>query len=214
MSRIVTKRCEGGGSHWTRVRVPSIGVAYFSSTLLSLVQPAVYAVAARLFVLTTDRAGSKKYKPTVATFYETGLITSLYEQMLMCPTFQHLDIRHEMPYQGPIGAPERVDLWARHLNGAHPQLIEAGDFSVKKVHDDLGKAMRLNPNGANWFLAFFRHPGYGAHDPWPVIFKSFTRSNGLDPKLVQADQRLAISFLVYRPDGKHDPFGAALFRGI
>jgi hypothetical protein len=189
------------------------GMTYFPQTLISLVQPAAYAVAARLFVLTTGRAGSKKFRPTISNFYETGIVTALYEQMLMCPTFKHLDIRHEMPYQGPKGAPKQVDLWSRHLDGAHPQLIEAGDFSVGKVHYDLKKAMALNPKGASWFLAFFRDRTYGATDPWPVISKSLTRANGLDPTLVKAKQAWTTAFSVYRPDGNHDLFGAALLRG-
>lgn len=113
--------------------------------------------------MTSGRAGSARFKPTVATFYETGLVTALYEQLLMSPNLNHLEIRHEMPYQGPVGAPKQVDLWLRHLDGAHPQLIEAGDFGVGKVHADLAKITALNPRGANWFLAFFRMTG--ADDP-------------------------------------------------
>ena len=187
-------------------------MAYFPKTLLSLVQPAVYSLASRLFVLSTGRAGSRKFQPTIATFYETGIVTALYEQMLMCPTFKHLEIRHEMPYPGPVGAPKQVDLWSRHLNGAHPQLIEAGDFSVSKVHTDLAKAVSLNPRGANWFLAFFRGDHPGASDPWEVVSTSLGRANGLDATLVRAKKDLTAKFEVYRPDGNHDLFGAALLR--
>lgn len=187
-------------------------MAYIPQTVLGLVEPAVQATAARLFVLTSGRAGSARFKPTVATFYETGLVTALYEQLLMSPTLNHLEIRHEMPYQGPVGAPKQVDLWLRHLNGAHPQLIEAGDFGVGKVHTDLAKIATLNPHGANWFLAFFRSDG--AADPWSVISKSLGRKNGLDTARVGADQRLVTSFTVYRPNGQPDTFGAALLRAL
>lgn len=189
-------------------------MAFFPKPLLSLVQPAVYSLASRLFVLSTGRDGSKKFQPTISTFYETGIVTALYEQMLMCPAFKHLEIRHEMPYPGPIGAPKQVDLWSRHLNGAHPQLIEAGDFSVKKAHADLQKATSLNPKGANWFLGFFRGSQPGARDPWAVLSKSLGRSNGLKDSLVRANQGLTTAFEVYRPDGNHDWFGAALLRAL
>lgn len=185
---------------------------YISKTVISLVEPAVQALAARLFVLTTGRSGSAHFKPTVATFYETGLVTALYEQLLMTPVLRHLEIRHEMPYHGPVGAPKQVDLWLRHLNGAHPQLIEAGDFAVGKVHRDLAKAKALNPNGANWFLAFFR--GEGADDPDSVIATSLSRKNGLDSARVARDPGLVTSFKVYRPGAVPDTFGAVLLRGL
>jgi hypothetical protein len=162
--------------------------------------------------LTTGRAGSAHFKPTVTSFYETGLVTALYEQLLMSPTLNHLEIRHEMPYHGAVGAPKQVDLWVRHLNGAHPQLIEAGDFAVGKVHKDLAKVVALNPKGANWFLAFFRDAA--ATDPWPVISTSLGRRNGLNPARVGADQKLVTSFTVYRPNGQRDAFGAALLRAV
>ena len=156
---------------------------YIPKTIVSLVQPAVYAVAGRLFVLTAGRAGSAQYHPTVATFYETGLVTALYEQLLMSPQLVHLEIRHEMPYPGPTGAPKRVDLWIRPLNGGHPTLIEAGDFGVSKVHTDLAKLKTLNPNGTNWFLAFFRDEQAGT--PQDCLDSSFARKNGLDSAKVQ-----------------------------
>ena len=131
----------------------------------------------KLFVLTSDRAGSAKFHPTVSTFYETGLVTSLYEQLLMSPVLQHLEIRHEMPYHSPgAGAPPRVDLWMRPVNGGYPHLIEAGDFGVGKVHSDLRKIAPFNRNGSNWFLAFFREPNDAA-DPMAVINASLKRTN-------------------------------------
>lgn len=91
-------------------------------------------------------------------------------------------------------------------------MIEAGDFSVKKVHSDLAKLKNLNPNGINWFLAFFRS-GDAALDPLPEIKKSFNRANGLDDARVKMEPILVKSFKVYRPNKEPDPFGIALLRG-
>jgi len=179
--------------------------------VVAVVRPAVHAVAQRLFVLTTERAGSAKYKPTVATFYETGLVTAVYEHLLMSPTLAHLEIRHEMPYRGAIGAPKRVDLWLRPPKGGYQHLIEAGDFTVKKVHADLKKATSLNPSGANWFLAFFRGEEAGT-EPADLIAASLKRRNGLKAKVVKFNPALSVRFKVYRPDGTSDWFGAALLR--
>ena len=187
-------------------------VSKIPKTVFELVQPAVWSLAARLLVLSTHRLGSQTFKPTVSTFYETSIITSLYEALLMSPVLAHLEVRHEMPYPGPVGAPKQVDLWLRPHNGGYPHLIEAGDFSVGKVHRDLGKLKALNPSGSNWFLAFFRDPTYGARDPWSVIQNSFQRANGLDKTLVDASSHFATSFDVYRPNTTPDPFGAALFQ--
>jgi hypothetical protein len=181
--------------------------------IISLVQPSVTALAAQLFVLSTFRKGSAKHKPTISSFYETGIITSLYEHLLMSPRLAHLEIRHEMPYQGPKGAPKRVDLWIRPPNGGYPHLIEGGDFGVGKVHTDLGKINALNPKGSNWFLALFRGQDKGAQDPKTRIDKSFAHKAGLDPTRVSFDKRLCAQFEVYSPDGEHFPFAAALLRG-
>ena len=100
----------------------------------------------------------------------------------------------------------------RPVNGGYPHLIEAGDFGVGKVHADLRKIAPFNPNGSNWFLAFFREPGEAA-DPMAVINASLKRANGLDDTLVDVDRRLVKTFTVYRPNGESDQFGVALFRG-
>ncbi len=188
-----------------------MNAALVNKAVCAAVQPAVCSLAVKLFVLTTDRRGSKNYKPTVATFYETGIVTAIYEHLLMMPTLAHLEIRHEMPYQGSNGAPKRVDLWIRPPQGGYAHLIEAGDFTVGKVHSDLAKAKTLNPKGSNWFLALFRDPDRAPH-PNAVIAASFNRANGLDRHQVEYDDRFAKTFHVYRPDGNHDPFGFALFR--
>jgi hypothetical protein len=188
-------------------------MAYIPKTIFSLVRPSVEALAARLFVLTSGREGSKKYRPTVNTFYETGIVTALYEHLLMSPLLQHLEIRHEMPYHGPVGAPKRVDLWLRPVNGGHPILVEAGDFGVGKVHADLAKISSINPNGTNWFLAFFRDSvNTNPSDPWAILNDSFSRANGLDANRVEVDQAFVTHFEVYRPTGNHDTFGTALLR--
>jgi len=130
----------------------------------------------------------------------------------MDPTLSHLEIRHEMPYQGPRGGPKKVDLWIRPPNGGYAHLIEAGDFQSKKVHEDLAKIKKINPYGSNWFLAFFRGSD-ATVDPWSKIQKSYKRSNGgLDKGKARCASNFCGSFSVYRPDGSSDPFGFALFR--
>jgi len=181
-------------------------------TIFRLVEPAVWGLAARLLILTTDRKGSAKAKPTVATFYETGIVTFLYEAMLMSAVLRNYDIRHEEPYRisGAKGAPKQVDLWLRPHNGGLPILIEAGDFSPGKVKRDLAKITQLNPKGTNWFLAFFR--GKHSSDPLAELERSFKRKGGLDAKKVKLENVLVTSFDVYRPNGSPDKFGVALLR--
>ena len=171
----------------------------------------MYALAVRLFVLTTERAGSASFKPTVSTFYETSLVTSLYEHLLMSPLLAHLDIRHEMPFPGVAGRPKQVDLWLRPVNGGYAHCIEAGDFGVGKAHADAHKLKAINPNGANWFLAFFR-TGEEAKNPLITLQNSFKRANGLDKYILKLDENLVKTFEVYRPNGLHSPFGFALLR--
>lgn len=197
-----------------------MNIGTLAPIVASLVQPAINALAARLFVLSTWRDGSREWKPTVASFYETGLVTSLYEQLLMSPALAHLEIRHEMAYPGRTGAPQQVDLWLRNLVGGRPMLIKAGDFAAPKVHRDIEKIRRLEPSGQNWFLAFFRENEINAarsrreaEDPFAALRRSgeLPRS-GLDLNRVEFDSRLTGSFKIYRPDGNHDPFGYALIK--
>lgn len=184
-------------------------------TIFRLVEPAVWSLAARLLILTTDRKGSATAKPTVSTFYETGIVTSLYEAMLMSAVLSNYDIRHEEPYKRPgaKGAPKQVDLWLRPHNGGLPMLIEAGDFAPGKIHRDLAKLKALNPTGTNWFLAFFRSSPVNA-DPLAELTRSFKRRNGLDATKVKLESSLVTSFDVFRPNGLPDKFGVALLRGI
>lgn len=183
--------------------------------IFNLVEPAVWSLAARLLILTTGRPGSRRHQPTVETFYETGLVTALYEALLMSPVLAHLQIRHEMAFKDnkEVGAPKQVDLWLRPRNGGNPIMIEAGDYGVGKVHRDLAKLKKLNPKGNNWFLAFFRNASI-ATDPLKELKASFDRKNGLDSKRVFMDQALVRAFDVYRPGCSPDKFGVALLRGI
>lgn len=184
-------------------------------TIFRLVEPAVWSLAARLLILTTDRKGSSKAKPTVATFYETGIVTALYEAMLMSSVLTNYDIRHEEPFKTPgkKGAPKQVDLWLRPHNGGIPILIEAGDFSPGKVRRDLAKLKKLNPKGTNWFLAFFREPPKST-DPLLELQRSFRRKRGLDSSEVKMENSLVMSFDVFRPNGVPDKFGVALLRAV
>jgi hypothetical protein len=183
-------------------------------TVADLVQPAVQAVAARLFLLTHHREGSQKHKPTVASFYETGIVTSLYEQLLMTPGFRHMDIRHEMPYEGTYKNKRRVDLWLRPVKGGTPHLIEVGDFAVGKVHQDGLKIDKLNRTGRNWFLAFFRKDmeTVSTKAVRERIETSFNRADGLRQDLVDWDRRLTRAFDIWRPDGVREQFGYSLLR--
>ena len=183
--------------------------------IFALVEPAVWSLAARLLILTTDRPGSREHQPTVATFYETGIVTALYEALLMSPVLAHLDIRHEMSFKltKGRGAPLQVDLWLRPHNGGRPTMIEAGDFKVGKVHRDLAKLKRLNPKGTNWFLAFWRS-GDGAANPKDELQKCFKRKKGrLKKSAVTVDADLVGTFAVVRPGKTADSFGVALLRG-
>jgi hypothetical protein len=183
-------------------------------TIFRLVEPAVWGLAARLLILTTDRKGSSKAKPSVSTFYETGIVTSLYEAMLMSAVLSNYDIRHEESYRSSkAGAPKRVDLWLRPVKGGTPIAIEAGDFSAPKIHRDLAKLKKLNPTGTNWFLAFFRKEPDN-RDPLSAIKKSLALpSSGLDSSVLKIDDLLVGSFDVFRPNGVPDKFGVALIRG-
>jgi hypothetical protein len=194
----------------------SVYVSKIPTAVICLVEPAVTALSARLFVLSTFRPGSAEYKPSIETFYETGIVTALYEHLLMTPVLAHLEIRHEMPYPAPTpqrGAPKRVDLWMRPVNGGYPHIVEAGDFAVGKVHKDLAKAKKLNPRGANWFLAFFRGGDQGATDPAKRVEAALNRKKGLDGNRVEFSKGLSTSFSIYRPDGHRASFGAVLLRG-
>lgn len=151
--------------------------ALISKTVCGLVEPAVRSLADRIFVLTAGRQGSKKYKPTISSFYETGIVVALYEFLLMSPDLSHLEIRHENPYSATT-RPLQVDLWIRPPNGGRPTLIEAGDFSPGKVKADAKKMRSLNKKGNNWFLAFFRDEPH-SREPWAKLQQAKRRKGSL-----------------------------------
>ena len=182
--------------------------ALVSKTLCGVIEPAVRVVADRIFVLTGGRAGSKKHKPTIASFYETGLVVAIYEFLLMSPALAHLEIRHEMPYAGTT-RPEQVDLWIRPPTGGYAHLIEAGDFAPGKVKNDAAKMRRLNPRGSNWFLAFFRDSPHSA-DPWAKIQDCRRRRGSLKFARLEFDKRMTASFTIRLPGVNDVAFGYAL----
>lgn len=183
-------------------------------TTFELVEPAMWGLASKLLILSTERKGAQKHKPSVSTFYETGIVNSLYEAMLMSPALSNQDIRHEMPDKrlpGAKGASKQVDLWMRPYNGGVPTMIEAGDFSIGKVHRDLDKIRKMNPNGQNWFLAFFRTEPH-ASDPKACIDKAFKRKNGLSSVKIYQNRVLHHTFKIYKSKGAYESFGVAMFQ--
>lgn len=184
--------------------------ALISKTICGVVEPAVRLVADRIFVLTGGREGSKKHKPTIASFYETGLVVAIYEFLLMSPELAHLEIRHEMPYPGRT-RPEQVDLWIRPPRGGYAHLVEVGDFSPGKVKNDAAKMRRLNPRGSNWFLAFFRRSPDSA-DPWSKIEQCRRRRGSLKFSRLHFDKRMTESFTIRLPGMADVQFGYALIR--
>lgn len=211
-------------------------------TILDLVKPAVDACAMRIYVLTHGRKGKEKAKPNILTFYETGIVFALYEQMLMSPILANWDIRWEERHK-IRGNFQWVDLWLRPSNGGLPIRIEAGDVpngKIGKAHSDADKLIRLhaeNQSSSSWFLAFVRDLAeqvkenevkvtklYGAaaksvpvtpHDVLVArIKKSFKRKDGLNSNRLKFDERLVRVFEVYRPGGRCDIFGAILFKVI
>lgn len=183
-------------------------------TTFELVEPAMWALASKLLILSTERKGAKKHKPSVSTFYETGIVAALYEAMLMSPELANQDIRHEMPdrrFPGVKGAPKQVDLWLRPYNGGIPIMIEAGDFSPGKVRHDLDKIKKMNPQGQNWFLAFFRTEPH-ASDPKACIDRAFKRKNGLSARIIHRSRVLHNSFKIYKSKSCYENFGVAMFQ--
>lgn len=184
--------------------------ALISRTVCATIGPAVRSVADRIFVLTAGRAGSQKYKPTVKSFYETGLVVAIYEFLLMSPELAHLEIRHENPYPSKT-KPEQVDLWIKPPNGGYAHVIEAGDFSPHKLKSDASKMRRLNPSGYNWFLAFFREEPH-CRDPWRRLMECRRRRGSLKYARLTFDQRMVGSFSLRLPGMSEVFFGYGLIR--
>ena len=173
-------------------------LSYLPKTVCKLIEPAMRSVADRLFILTGGRKGSEKYKPTIKSFYETGLVVSLYEFLLMSPTLAHLEIRHEKPYDAKT-RPEQADLWIRPPNGGREHLIECGDFSPSKLKNDADKMRRLNKKGTNWFLAFFRELP-DSEEPWNKLQQCRKRKGSLKGLRIHLDERLTKSFTIELPN--------------
>jgi hypothetical protein len=182
------------------------------------VEPAVRSVADRLYVLTGGREGSLRHKPNVEKYYETGLVVAVYEFLLMSPRLAHLEIRHENPYAKET-RPEQVDLWIRHPppNAGPAHCIECGDFTPGKLKKDARKMRRVNGNGTNWFLAFFRKqptdddPTPSTLDPYKCLHQSRNRKGGLKGCHIELDSKFARHFSFQLP-GKEIHFGYALIR--
>jgi hypothetical protein len=184
--------------------------ALISKTVCAMVEPAVRSVADRIFVLTAGRAGSQKRKPTIKSFFETGLVVAIYEFLLMSPELAHLEIRHENPYPATT-RPEQVDLWIKPPNGGYAHIIEAGDFTPGKLKADASKMRRLNPKGYNWFLAFFREEPHSC-DPWKRLQHCRRRKGSLKYARLEFDQRMVGSFSLRLPGMAEVHFGYALIR--
>ena len=184
--------------------------ALIRRTLCGVIEPAVRSLADRIFILTGGRKGSAKHKPTIRTFYETGIVVSIYEFLLMSPYLAHLEIRHENPYPATT-RPEQVDLWIRPPNGGYAHLIEAGDFSPGKLKSDANKMRRLNGKGTNWFLAFFREEPF-CRDPHARILQCRKRKGSLKRLRIDVDKRLCRTFTIELPSQAPVVFGYALVR--
>ncbi|MCE7888264.1 MAG: hypothetical protein DYH12_00930 [Sorangiineae bacterium PRO1] len=189
-----------------------------------VVNPAVRHVADRLHMLTGSRDGVEDRKPRIDKFYETGLVVAIFEYLLMLPSLAHLEICHEKPYPKKT-KPEQVDIWIRSLKGGTDILIEAGDFTPKKLKDDASKMRRLNAKGQNWFLAFFRDqptakkPNAASMDPQKKLRYCRSRKSSLKGCHVALDAidetegNLIIGkFEIDLPDQPKIYFGYALIR--
>lgn len=185
-------------------------MAYIAKTIVYLVEPAVRSVADRLFVLTSGRKGSRRHQPTIASFYETGIVVALFEFLLMSPQLAHLEIRHENPYTGKT-RPFQVDLWIRPQNGGYPHLIEAGDFTPGKLKHDAKKMRQLNRRGANWFLAFFRQEP-DSREPFKRLMRARKRRGSLKGLHLTLDKRFSGSFTIKLPGRDPTFFGYAMIR--
>lgn len=189
-----------------------------ASAIFDMVEPALRFVAHDIQVLTANRPGNKDYHPSVLDLYETTLVFQVYRHMLMYSELRDYDVRWEMP----VGT-KWVDLWMRPLIGGEPNLVEAGDFTVLKVHDDLEKLRQLKPNSQWYFLAFFRKnkddatnsPSAGQLDPATYIKDSMNMPiNGLDPAKVEYNPEYCRSIQIVGPDNSTDVVGYALLKGL
>ena len=182
--------------------------------IFHLVKPAVISFVHRLLLLTHGRPGSEHSKLEVSTLFETGLVTSLYEYLLMSPVFHDYEIRREWKIRtGAKQRPKQIDLWLRPVKGGRPYLIEAGDFTPGKAKDDLNKLHTYNPSAYHYFLAFFRDIPDQAKSPFDTLNKSAKRkTNGLDTSCVDYDEKYCATFEVYTSQDRKEDFGYALLK--
>lgn len=182
--------------------------------ICDLVKPAVVTFVHRLVLLTHGRPGSKESKLEVKTLFETGLVTSLYEYMLMSPVFRDYEIRREWQIRdGKKQRPKQIDLWLRPVMGGRPFLIEVGDYTPGKVKHDLNKTFAHDAKATHYFLAFFRDTEKHATNPFDVIEKSAIRkSKPLDISIIEYDKKYCSTFEVFTSSDRKEHFGYALFK--
>ena len=188
-------------------------------TVCGLIEPAVRSVADRLYILTGGRHGSRKHRPSIEKYFETGIVTAIYEHLLMSPTISHLEVRHENPYTKKT-RPEQIDLWIRHPppNAGPATAIECGDFTPGKLKDDASKLRRLNRNGTNWFLAFFREQptskkqNPSSLNPYDALIQCRGRKGSLKRVRITIDKRMTKTFRISLPEQDDLIFGFSLVR--
>lgn len=182
--------------------------------VFDLVKPAVISFVHRLLLLTHGRPGSAHSRLELSTLFETGLVTSLYEYLLMSPVFRDYEIRREWKIKtGTARRPKQIDLWLRPVKGGRPYLIEAGDFTPAKAKNDLNKLHTHDAKAYHFFLAFFRDKPAQAKAPFDVLTKSAKRrTNGLDTAVVDFDEKYCGSFEVFTSQNRTETFGYALLK--
>lgn len=182
--------------------------------VFDLVSPAVVSFVHRLLLLTHGRPGSVHSKLEVSTLFETGLVTSLYEYLLMSPVFRDYEVRREWKIKtGAKQRPKQIDLWLRPVKGGRPYLIEAGDFTPGKAKNDLNKLHGYDPQAYHYFLAFFRDKPDQAKHPFDALTKSAKRkTNGLDTSVVDFDEKYCGSFELFTSQDRTEDFGYALLK--
>ncbi len=182
--------------------------------ICDLVRPAVVSFVHRLILLSYGRHGSIDSQLEVSTLFETGLVTSLYEYVLMSPVFRDYEIRREWKIKdGKKQRPKQIDLWLRPVKGGRPFLIEVGDYTPAKVKHDLNKTYSHDAHATHYFLAFFRDTETHATKPFDVIEKSVKRkTKPLDISLIEYDKKYCDTFEVYTSANRREHFGYALFK--
>ena len=182
-------------------------------TVFDLVKPSVVFFAYRLLLLTHDRPGSVHANLNVSTLFETGIVTSLYEHLLMSPVLRDYEIRREWRIKtGKKQRPQQIDLWLRPTKGGHPFLIEVGDFTPGKVKTDLNKCHKFNPKAYCWFLALFRDIPAEARDPFAKLKKTAKNKRGLDTTLIDYDKKYCGTFELFTAPDRKEDFGFALLK--